>query len=128
MGSTLTIDGQIIDRVATRTTILRGQPFVKDGYPSLTIARRLDTLDSGPDPWDAKGITLELESTLIFAGDTGSHLTHHDRHLGWVREWTCYGLAKRAEYVPVTDSVTLTDTARYNLASDDPDHVPARTG
>src|SRR4051812_41635014 len=128
MGSILTIDGQIIDRLVTLTTILRCQPFAKDGYPNLAIARRLDTLGSGPDPWDAKEITLEQDSVLIFSGDTGSHLTHHDRQLGWVREWTCSGLAKRAEYVPVTDSVTLTDTARYNLASDDPDHVPSRTG
>ena len=65
---------------------------------------------------------------MIFAGDTGTHLTHYDQRLGWVREWTCYGLAKRAEYIPVTDSLTLTDTARFNLPSDDPDYLPSRAG
>src|SRR5947209_2033826 len=98
MGAILTIDGRVIDRVATRTTILRCQPFVKDGCPTLRIARNVATLSAGPDPWDAQPITLIQDGTLLFSGDTGSHLTHHDRHLGWIREWTCYGLAKRAEY------------------------------
>ena len=73
-------------------------------------------------------VTLTQDGTLIFAGDTGGHLTHYDERLGWVREWTCYGLAKRAEYIPVTDSVTLTDTARYNLPDDDPDYLASRAG
>ena len=73
-------------------------------------------------------MTLTQDSTLIFDGDAGTHLTHYDQRLGWVREWTCYGRAKRAEYIPVTDSLTLTDTARFNLPSDDPDHLPNRAG
>jgi hypothetical protein len=128
MSAVLVINGSTIDRVATRTTLLSCRPFAKDGYPTLSFARAIGTLTSGPDPWDAQEVTLTQDGTLIFAGDTGSHLTHYDPHLGWVREWTCYGLAKRAEYIPVTDSVTLSDTARFNLPGDDPDDIPARDG
>ena len=128
MSAVLVIAGTTIDRVATRTTLLTCRPYAKDGYPTLTFARSIGPLTSGMDPWDAQQVTLTQDSVLIFSGDTGTHLTHYDPRLGWVREWTCYGLAKRAEYIPVTDSLTLTDTARFNLPSDDPDYLPSRAG
>jgi hypothetical protein len=128
MAAVLVINGTTIDRVATRTTLLACRPYAKDGYPTLTFARAIGALTSGPDPWDAQPVTLTQDGTLIFAGDTGSHLTHCDDHLGWVREWTCFGLAKRAEYIAVTDSNTLTDTARFNVAGDDPDFIASRAG
>lgn len=128
MSAVLVIDGTTIDRVATRTTLLSCRPFVKDGFAALSFARAIGTLTSGPDPWDAKPVTLTQDGTLIFAGLANDHLTHYDPHLGWVREWTCDGLGKQAEYVPVTDSITLGDTSRFNVASDDPDDVPGRDG
>ena len=128
MSAVLTIGGTTINRVTTRTTLLSCRPYAKDGYPTLTFARAIGTLTSGPDPWDGQVVTLTQDSVLIFTGDTGTHLTHFDPVLGWVREWTCYGSAKRAEYIPVTDSITLTDTIRYNIPSDDPDYLPSRAG
>jgi len=128
LSAVLVINSTTIDRVATRTTLLTCRPYAKDGYPMLSFARSIGALTSGPDPWDAQPVTLTQDGTLIFSGDTGSHLTHYDDHLGWVREWTCYGLAKRAEYIPMTDSNTLTDTARFNVASDDPDFIASRAG
>src|SRR6516165_10099760 len=128
MSAVLVINSTTIDRVATRTTLLSCRLYAKDGYPTLTFARSIGALTAGPDPWDGQAVTLTQDGTLIFAGDTWSHLTHFDEHLGWVREWTCYGLAKRAEYIPMTDSNTLTDTARYNVASDDPDFIASRAG
>jgi hypothetical protein len=128
MSAVLVIGGTTIDRVATRTTLLACRHYAKDGYPTLSFARVIGPLPSGPDPWDAQPVTLTQDGTLVFAGDSGTHLTHYDPHLGWVREWTCYGLAKRAEYIPVTDSLTVTDTARYNLPSDDLDYLPSRAG
>jgi hypothetical protein len=128
VSAVLTIGGTTINRVTTRTTLIRCRPYAKDAYPTLAFARCIGTLTPGPDPWDGQPVTLTQNGTLIFAGDTGSHLTHYDEHLGWVREWTCYGLAKRAEYIPVTDSLTLTDTARYNVPPDDPDYLPSRAG
>jgi hypothetical protein len=128
MSAVLVIDGSTIDRVATRTTLLNCRPYAKDGHPGLTFARSIGTLTSGPDPWDAKSVTLTQDGTLIFSGRTGSHLTHYDPRLGWVREWTAHGLSKWAEGVPVTDSNTLTDSVRFNLPADDPDCIPSRTG
>jgi hypothetical protein len=128
MSAVLVINSVTIDRVATRTTLVSCRPYAKDGYPTLTFARAIGPLTSGADPWDGQAVTLTQDGVLIFAGDTGTHLTHFDSRLGWVREWTCYGLAKRAEYIPVTDSLTLTDTARFNLPSDDPDYLPSRAG
>jgi hypothetical protein len=128
MSTVLQINGAAIDRKSQKVTIGDCYPYVKDGYPTLTFARTGITLASGPDPFDGKTVTLIQDGVTIFAGDTGSHLTHHDPQLGWVREWTCYGLAKRAEYIPVTDSNTLTDTSRYNTPSDDPDDIPSRDG
>jgi hypothetical protein len=131
MAAVLVIDSVTIDRAATKTTLVSCQPFAKDGYSTLRFARNLGsvpTSNSGADPWDGKVVTLTQDSVLIFTGDTGSHLTHYDPHIGWIREWTCYGSGKRAEYLPVTDANTLTDTARYNVPSDDPDDIPSRDG
>jgi hypothetical protein len=128
MAAVLVINSVTIDRVATRTSLLSVRPFTKDGFPTLSFARAIGALTSGPDPWDAQTVTLTQDSVLIFSGDTGTHLTHYDPQLGWVREWTCYGLAKRAEYIPVTDSNTLTDTSRFNVASTDPTDIPSRDG
>src|SRR5262249_30445713 len=112
----------------TRTTLVHCRPYAKDGYPVLAFARAIGALTSSSDPWDAKTVTLTQDGTLIFSGDTGNHLTHYDPRLGWVREWNCYGSAKRAECIPVTDSDTLTDTVRFNVASDDPDWLASRAG
>jgi hypothetical protein len=128
MATVLTIGGVAIDRVATRTTIQSCRPYAKDGLPQLQFARAIGVPGSGVDPWDGLEVTLTQDGLLIFKGDTGGHLTHHDRGLGWVREWSCYGLAKRAEYIPVTDSVTQTDTVRFNLPGDDPDFIGSRAG
>lgn len=128
MAVVLAINSTTIDRVATRTFLQGCRPYVKDGHPTLTFSRAIGKLTSGLDAWDGKPVTLTQDGTLIFAGDTGSHLTHFDSQLGWVREWTCYGLSRRAEYIPVTDSNTLTDTSRFNTAPDDPDNIPSRDG
>ena len=128
MAAVLTINGATIDRVATRTILIRCRPYAKDGYPTLVFARVIGPLTPGLDPWDGKTVTLVQDGLLIFNGDTGTHLTHYDPRRGWVREWTCYGLAKRAEYIAVTNSNTLSDTVRYNVAPDDPDYIPALAG
>ena len=84
MSTVLVINGSTINRVTTQTTILHCRPYAKDGYPELTFARAIRTLTSGPDPWDGQAVTLTEGGTLIFAGDTGTHLTHYDPRLGWV--------------------------------------------
>src|SRR4051794_1435232 len=128
MAAVLKINGVTIDRVATRTTLLSCRPYVQGRVPTLCFARAIGALTNGPDPWDGKEVILIQDGTLIFTGDAGGSLTHYDSQLGWVREWTCYGMGKRAEYVPVTDSVTLGDAIRYNQPTDDPDYIAARAG
>ena len=76
MNATLTIKhSTTIDRVTSRTTLLSCRPYAKDGYPTLSFARAIGKLTTGPDPWDGQPVTLTQDSTLIFAGDTGTHLT-----------------------------------------------------
>ncbi len=103
-------------------TLLELTPFVKDSYPTLKFAQLGLALAALPHPYDGQVVTLTYSGSLYFAGDSGTRQVHYQQGIGWVFEWDCFGLAKRAEYIPVTDALTLTDTARYNLASDDPDY------
>src|SRR4051812_12471323 len=128
MAVVLTINGSTIDRVATRTTLDHLRPYAKDGDASLSFARIIGAPAFGPDSWDGKAVTLAISGTLVFAGDTGSHLTHFDPHLGWVREWHCTGLRTRADRIAVTDPTTETDRSVYNLPGDSPDFVGAFAG
>lgn len=129
MPFSLTVNGSPIDRVATRVGLGRLRPFDKDGFPTLTLHRRGITPAAPPDPFMHKPATLTSPGgVLVFAGDVEDYLDHHQSGLGWVREYTAYGLRRRADYIPVTDSNTGTDTARYNMAADDPDAIPSRQG
>src|SRR2546429_1183005 len=102
MAVVLVIDGTTINRVTSRVTLISCRPFARDGFPELRFARNLGSLATGPDPYAGKTCSLTQDGVLIFSGDVGSHLTHYDPKIGWVRESTAYGLAKRAEYIPVT--------------------------
>ena len=124
----LVIGGVAIDRIATDTTMLKLVAFSRAGMPSLHFARTLAGLTTIPDPWAAQPVTWSLSGTLYFAGDVASYLDHFDETLGWVREYTCYGLRRRGEYIPVTDAITLTDACRFNLPSTDPDYLASRAG
>lgn len=124
----LVIDGSTINRTSANITITRMTPHIRGGIPEFHFARRGIALASPPDPYVTKSITYTLDGTLYFSGDVVDFYDHYDTHLGWVREYTCLGLLQRAQYIPVTDSLTSTDTCRYNVAPDDPAVVPARQG
>jgi len=124
----IVIGGTTIDQIATGLVLAEVQVYMRDGHPTLTLGRTLGPLPAFPDPWDNQTITLTLGGTLVFSGFTGRSLTHPDSEHGWMREWTCYGLSKLAEYVPVTDSNTLTDLARFNTQPDDPNNIQSRDG
>src|SRR4051812_21515537 len=128
MAVVLTINGSTIDRVATRTTLGTLRPYAKDGDSSLSFSRIIGSPAFGPDSWDGKAVTLAISGTLLFTGDTGSHLTHFDPHLGWVREWHCTGLRTRADRIAVTDTTTQGDRSTFNLPGDSPDFVGAYAG
>lgn len=128
MAESLIIGGVTINRVTSNISIIRCSPWSKDGMPTFTFTRRGIALET-TDPHVGKSFSYTLPSgTLLFAGDVQSVLVHSQNGLGWVKEYTCLGLKKRAEFIPVTDENTKTDTARYNLASDDPYVILSRQG
>ncbi len=71
---------------------------------------------------------MTASNTLVFAGDVQGYVDRWMGKLGWVREYRALGLANRANYIPVTDSETDTDTSIWNLPGDDPNFIASRAG
>lgn len=139
MADTLTIAGTAVDLVATSTTLDLWVPFVKGGIPELHFSRMLRTLaytptpppPALPDTWSGQAVTLQLAATgatIQFSGDVQGYVDRWMDGVGWVREYRALGLLNRAAYIPVTDSVSLTDTSIWNLPGDDPSFVGSRAG
>lgn len=96
--------------------------------PSFTLYQVGGALADFPS-WDEKSVTLTLNGTQVFSGDTGRSFTAPDPALGWTRRWTCQGLAARANFIPVTDSNTLSDVCIFNQSDvNSPDYLPSRAG
>ena len=128
MADVFTIAGTTINMVAANATLDRCVPIVKGGLPELHFSKLLRKLTALPDPWSGKAVTLTVSGTFIFAGDIVGYVDRWMSPVGWVREYRCLGLRNRADYVPITDEITLTDTCVFNLPSDDPNWVAARSG
>jgi hypothetical protein len=128
----LTINGSQINLVTYECTIDRCTPFVRGGIPELSFSRILGKLTALPDPWSGQSVSWSNGSsypgTVYFAGDVVGYSDRYEPEVGWVREYRALGLRNRADYVPVTDSNTLSDTASYNLPSDDIYAILAREG
>lgn len=128
MADVFSVNGTAINLVSVNTTLDRCTPLVKGGIPELHLTKLLYKLTALPDPWSGKPVTLTVSGTLIFAGDVVGYIDRWMSPVGWVREYRCLGLRNRADYVPNTDSITLTDTSIFNLPSDDPNYTAARSG
>lgn len=133
MADVLTISGSAVTLANFNATLDRCSPIIKDGIPELHFSRFLGTLKpSGgaalPDVWSAQPVTLTTSSVLIFSGDTVGYIDRYMESYGWLREYRALGLLNRADYIPVTDSETLTDTAVFNLPGDDPNFTGSRAG
>ena len=64
-----------------------------------------------------------------FTGDVVSYQDRYDGDIGWIREYRALGLRNRADWIPVTDSNTLTDSVRYNMPANNLNTIcPARAG
>lgn len=124
----LTIAGADIDLVATNTTIDSLTSFDRGGAPSLGFSRLTGTPGALPDPWHLRPCTLSMRSTIVFAGTVTGYTDRYLADLGWLREYRAVGLGYNANYIPVTDSQSLTDTSTWNLPGDDVNMVPARAG
>lgn len=130
MSDTLTINGTAIDLVADNVTIDRMVPYAKGGLPELHFTRLLGPLTTLPDPWSLKPVTLTMQATgaVAFAGDVVGYVDRWMDQVGWIREYRALGLLNRANYIPVTDAVSLTDTSVWDLPGDDPAFVAVRAG
>src|SRR5271157_1872260 len=128
----LTVAGSQINLVTYEATIDRCTPYVRGGIPELNFSRILGKLTALPDPWSGQSVSWSNGSsypgTTYFAGDVVGYTDRYEPEVGWVREYRALGLRNRADYVPVTDSNTLSDTASYNLPSDDIYAILAREG
>jgi len=128
----LTVAGSQINLVTYEATIDRCTPYVRGGIPELNFSRILGKLTALPDPWSGQSVSWSNGSsypgTTYFAGDVVGYTDRYEPEVGWVREYRALGLRNRADSVPVTDSNTLSDTASYNLPSDDIYAIPAREG
>jgi hypothetical protein len=128
MADVLVINSSTITLSTFNATLDRLVPYVKGGIPELHFSRILPALAALPDAWSAKSVTLTMGGTLRFSGDVVGYVDRYHDEASWVREYRALGLRNRADYLPVTDSVTLTDTAVFNLPGDDPNFVGARAG
>lgn len=104
--------------------------------PELHFSRLLGALSSLPDSWSAQPVTLTqhlyngstYSDVVVFAGDVVGYVDRYMEGLGWVREYRAMGLLQRANYIPITDSYSLTDTSTWNLPGDDPMFIGSRAG
>ncbi len=128
----LTINGAQINLATYDCTIDRCTPYVRGGTPGLGFSRILGTLTALPDPWSGKSCSwsngISYPGTTYFAGDIVGYSDHYQDGVGWIREYRALGLRNRADYVPVTDSNTLSDTATFNMPADDIYAILSREG
>lgn len=132
MSDYLTIKGTQINLVTYECTIDRCTPYVRGGIPELGFSRILGKLTALPDPWSGQSCSWSNGSsypgTTYFVGDVVGYSDHYQAEVGWVREYRALGLRNRADYIPVTDSNTLSDTASFNLPVDDLYMIESREG
>src|SRR5208283_2349692 len=102
------------------------------GIPALGFSRILGKLTALPDPWSGQPCSWSNGSsypgTTYFVGDVVGYSDNYQESVGWIREYRALGLRNRADYIPVTDSNTLSDTASFNLPTDDIYAIMAREG
>ena len=73
-------------------------------------------------------MALRTPERLIFPAMWSAIRTATRSRRGRVPSYRALGLRNRADYIPVTDSNTLSDAAQYNLPSNNPAVIPAREG
>ena len=99
----------------------------------MHFTRAMGALTALPDPWSGttaqwlNGATLGT-ATAYFTGDVVSYRDRYDSDLGWVRDYRALGLANRCDWVPVTDSNTLSDVAQFNLPVNSLHMIASREG
>jgi hypothetical protein len=130
-------------RAFYNVALVRLIPYRRSGIPSLTFVRFLGGKSGASAPpclfdgtsttlWDGASVSLIMglysATVPVFVGDVVGHSDRYVPRIGWVREYECAGLAKRADYIAVTDPNTNTDLSIWNSSIDDPSAIVAREG
>ena len=108
-------------------------PYRRGGIPELRFSRILGALTSLPDPWMGQqcawfhGADL-AHATCYFTGDVTNYCDRYDHDLGWTRDYRALGLRNRADWIPVTDSNTLSDAIRFNMPANNLSTIMSREG
>jgi len=108
-------------------------PYRRGGIPDLRFSRVLGPLTTLPDPWMGQqcawfhGSNL-AGATCYFTGDVVSYVDRYDHDLGWTRDYRALGLRNRADWIPVTDSNTLSDAIRFNMPANNLSTILSREG
>jgi hypothetical protein len=108
-------------------------PYRRGGTPELRFSRILRALTTLPDPWMGQqcawfnGVNL-AGATCYFTGDITNYVDRYDHDLGWIRDYRALGLRNRADWIPVTDSNTLSDAIRFNMPANNLNTILSREG
>ena len=129
----LTINGTQINLVAYECAIDRCTPYVRGGIPELASAAFSASSPRCRTRGAASRVSWSNGSsypgTTYFVGDVVGYSDHYQaRSSAGCASTGHSGLRNRADYVPVTDSNTLSDTASFNLPPDDIYAIVAREG
>ena len=118
-------------------------PYIRGGIPELRFHRIVGALASLPDPFDQGTSYAETlvswsnyygtspnhsAATVYFTGTVVGYTDRYDGDVGWVRDYRALGLRNLADYIPVTDSNTLSDAARFNMPANTLTSIPSRMG
>ncbi|MGO9601690.1 MAG: hypothetical protein ACLP7Q_27275, partial [Isosphaeraceae bacterium] len=111
----------------------RCTPFIRGGIPELRFQRVVGALAALPDPFDTAAVawsngTSHSSAITYFTGTVVGYTDRYNDQVGWIREYRCLGLRNLADYVPVTDSNTKSDVARWNIPSFQISTIPSRQG
>jgi hypothetical protein len=132
MADYLTIAGTQINLVNWDVALDRCTPYQRSGTPELTFSRIVGALAALPDAWSGQTCSwshgTSYPGTTYFAGTIVGYTDRYDHDLGWVRDYRALGLRNLADYVPVTDSNTLSDSAQFNMPSNAVNSIPSRMG
>jgi hypothetical protein len=126
MSTTLTIGGSLVTLSQYNAFPVSLSVRLK-GISTLTINRVGGALPGLPDPWLGKAVVLAISGTTRFTGDVTDADPSYT-NLGWVTAYQCRCLRFRGDRIPFTDSNTTSDSAAYNLLTDDPLWLSNRSG
>src|SRR5271166_59943 len=128
----LTIAGTQINMATWDVALDRCTPWIRGGIPELTFSRVVGALSALPDAWSGNSCSwsngASYPGTTYFTGTVVGYTDRFDQDFGWVRDYRALGLRNLADYVPVTDSNTLSDSAQFNMPANTIQSIPARMG